>query len=503
MDKLLLALNLSFQKACGRLRLISPLFTDFLSKFMRRGAPAFTSLMVMLSITINGLGTPNMSVSPIASPLQSLTREKISGEVFSFAPGGSDDNLNQVNLEGLDNLAYFDIPVTGGGDFIYGSTGYTNLYGFEAANLFERAKSQGTKVLLTLTPGSKQALRELLDNPNSQQNLFEQAIWEMKNTGASGVAINFEFKSDLDPAYRDKFTRFVEDFTQAMHESDPDSKVAVVIPTSQVKDRNHYDVKALSAGSDQIFMVASDFAVPEYKTAIISPIYGSNENNYWSKVSISLHEFLRQVPKDKLVVERAWYGNGSDYPLYKPESKPVVSDKVEPSDISLDQRMIDQLVQGAPAESRDSARKAIPIISKALEQEGILDSNVLAYALATIEHETDATFEPVEEIQGRVSARRFGYEGGTNYFGRGYIQLTHLRNYRMFGERIGMGDRLVENPDLATSPEIAAKILAAYFKDNNVAYLASQGQFVAARTPINPDSNGWRVANLAYKYLPA
>ena len=142
----------------------------------------------------------------------------------------------------------------------------------------------------------------------------------------------------------------------------------------------------------------------------------------------------------------------------------------------------------------------IPLIAEALKKEGILDSNVLAYALATIEHETDETFQPIGEIQGHFNARRYGYEGGSNYFGRGFIQITHLRNYRNFGERIGMGDQLVKNPELASTPEIAARILAAFFKDNNVANLASKGNFVAARTPINPDINARSVARLAMKY---
>lgn len=212
-----------------------------------------------------------------------------------------------------------------------------------------------------------------------------------------------------------------------------------------------------------------------------------------------------------LVTSFTLNGLGTSYvsvsPLVSPlqSSVPAVhqNNLLEFPDMPIDQETIDKLAFSAPPESRASARKAIPLVAKALQKEDILDSNVLAYALATIEHETDGTFEPIEEREGRWNALRFGYEGGTDYFGRGFIQLTHLRNYQMFGERIGIGDRLVENPDLATSPEIAAKILAAYFKDNNVAFLASQGQFVAARTPINPDNNGWRVASLAYKYLPA
>jgi predicted chitinase len=164
-------------------------------------------------------------------------------------------------------------------------------------------------------------------------------------------------------------------------------------------------------------------------------------------------------------------------------------------------KTINGLLAGVPDHAQAAVRKNLPLIAKALEKEGILDEKVLAYALATIEHETAGTFEPIEEIKGRRSARRLGYEGGTDYFGRGFIQLTHSRNYRKVGIRIGMGESLVKNPDLALDPAVSAKILAAFFADNGIATLARQGYFVDARRPINPDAQGYWIANLAYKYL--
>lgn len=145
------------------------------------------------------------------------------------------------------------------------------------------------------------------------------------------------------------------------------------------------------------------------------------------------------------------------------------------------------------------------LISKALEAEGILTPEVLAYALATIEHETGGTMEPVREgfsdAVGRSEAIKRGYGGGADYYGRGYIQLTHDYNYAEIGERIGMGDELLKNPDLALQPETSAKILAAFFKDRGVAQKVMAGDLVGARRPINPDDKGPSIANRAKVYL--
>ncbi len=51
---------------------------------------------------------------------------------------------------------------------------------------------------------------------------------------------------------------------------------------------------------------------------------------------------------------------------------------------------------------------------------------------------------------------------GIRYKGRGYIQITGRDNYKRVGQRIGVD--LVNNPELAEKPEIAAKVAIMYWK---------------------------------------
>lgn len=149
-----------------------------------------------------------------------------------------------------------------------------------------------------------------------------------------------------------------------------------------------------------------------------------------------------------------------------------------------------------------AAISTVPLIVDALTAEGLTDPKVVAYALATVEHETAGTFQPIEEWHGRQQAVKLGYDGGADYFGRGFIQLTHLKNYREMGARVGVPD-LAAHPEKALEPEVAAKILAAFFKDRGVAKIAATGDFVAARWPINRTDKAQQIAQLANKYLAA
>lgn len=169
----------------------------------------------------------------------------------------------------------------------------------------------------------------------------------------------------------------------------------------------------------------------------------------------------------------------------------------------MDNKSLEAIITAAPPQSRAALRENLPYVVDALANEGILTSNVLAYALATIQHETAGTFQPIEEYYGRSQAQKHGYSGGEEYFGRGYIQLTHDYNYRDIGNKIGMGDQLYENPELALQPDVAAKILAKFFKDRGVANLANSGNFTRARRPINPDDKGVPIANVANSFKRA
>lgn len=103
------------------------------------------------------------------------------------------------------------------------------------------------------------------------------------------------------------------------------------------------------------------------------------------------------------------------------------------------------------------------IVDTALKN-GITDKRQIAYILATAQHETD-NFTAPDEHYGRRQARKLGYDGGEEYFGRGYVHLTHLENYNRFDALLGLNGELVRNPTLAKEPEIAAKVLVIGMRD--------------------------------------
>jgi hypothetical protein len=119
--------------------------------------------------------------------------------------------------------------------------------------------------------------------------------------------------------------------------------------------------------------------------------------------------------------------------------------------------------------SKDQVTNTELIIDYALAQGASVQE--LAYMLATTYHETAHTMRPVEEYGkgkghdygkmldiGQGPGHRVAYtEPPFIYYGRGFVQLTWLSNYRAAGRKLDID--LLWDPSLALKPEPAAQVL--------------------------------------------
>lgn len=77
---------------------------------------------------------------------------------------------------------------------------------------------------------------------------------------------------------------------------------------------------------------------------------------------------------------------------------------------------------------------------------------------------------------------------GEKYKGRGYIQLTGRDNYRQAEQALGIP--LVNNPEMAANPEIAAKIAVWYWNTKVKPYVQNWSDTAVVTKKINPALRG-------------
>ena len=144
-----------------------------------------------------------------------------------------------------------------------------------------------------------------------------------------------------------------------------------------------------------------------------------------------------------------------------------------------------------------------------------------AYLLATTQHETANTMQPIYEYGPKSYFNK--YEPGTKlgktlgntqsgdgyrFRGTGYVMLTGRANFKRAGQNLGLD--LVANPELAVRPDVAAKILVTgcvqgWFTGRKLGdYLdGAAPDYVNARRVVNGTDKAAHIASLAKSYEAA
>jgi len=126
-----------------------------------------------------------------------------------------------------------------------------------------------------------------------------------------------------------------------------------------------------------------------------------------------------------------------------------------------------------PTASAEAVEQNLPIVKAALKEFGLSDRNMVIAAMAVmrINSTNFAPFIEPESIarryEGRADMGNTEPGDGVKFKGRGFIGLTGKANYALYGKQLGID--LLQDPDAANKPDIAARLMAAFLKRTAVA----------------------------------
>ena len=186
----------------------------------------------------------------------------------------------------------------------------------------------------------------------------------------------------------------------------------------------------------------------------------------------------------------------------------ALSAEVEPDPpLAIENVTVERVERMFPLTPRANIVTNLPPVLNSLVASELADKPMVLMALATIRAET-AGFLPISEGKSRFNTspgghpfdlydnrRDLGNQGapdGDLFKGRGYIQLTGRDNYARIGEKIGLGNGLIENPERANEPDVAADILAAFLKnkERRIREAIIDNDLAAARKLVNGGRHG-------------
>jgi len=166
-------------------------------------------------------------------------------------------------------------------------------------------------------------------------------------------------------------------------------------------------------------------------------------------------------------------------------------------------RVAKSIDDGAMQVSSSEAKDDVERIMAEMQKQGINCPAQAAYILATAQRESTMGTNMSE-----FKDTAYQSSGGTQYYGRGYVQLTHKENYAKATQYLksqGMDVDLVANPELASRKDIAAKLLVHGMKNGMFTgrrlneYINCNGRvdFSNARDIVNPKEGGENRASIA------
>jgi predicted chitinase len=189
----------------------------------------------------------------------------------------------------------------------------------------------------------------------------------------------------------------------------------------------------------------------------------------------------------------------------KQPDRPAITKQVK-ADPAVDKKIADIKKQvNAPSNIETSNLSNNPqaehLVQKVAIQAGIKGVE-LAQFMAQVSHES-AEFAHMKEKGGKLDFKKYDpryaprtakilgnkHAGdGERYKGRGYIQITGRDNYRMAGKALGLP--LEEKPELAATPEVAAKIAVWYWQTRVASKVNNFNDTAAVTKTINPAMRG-------------
>jgi putative chitinase len=147
----------------------------------------------------------------------------------------------------------------------------------------------------------------------------------------------------------------------------------------------------------------------------------------------------------------------------------------------------------SPGIDPEVARTYLPHLNASMLQANITTDARKAAYVAQLGHESDG-FNTLEEYasgadyEGRGDLGNTQKGDGKRFKGRGPIQITGRANYREYGQAIGVD--LIQNPEVAATPEVGFQLAAEYWKRKDLNRYADRGEFDTVTQKINGGQNG-------------
>ena len=256
------------------------------------------------------------------------------------------------------------------------------------------------------------------------------------------------------------------------------------------------------------------------------------ENAFLNLNGLNMYEMLRSLDAlDSATLNTLWsnrytYANKINLPRIEYARNVVlngvlpdpVGDLLETGQVKAAADFIAEKLAPVAEEVNENPLDSISLILQECNFHAISDKSHIAYVLASAHHESGMGMKLTETAngtayEGRADLCNTQLGDGPKYKGRGFVQITGRCNYTRYTDILSAkGNKvdLVNNPEKAAQPDIAAIIIAHGMSNGSFTgkSLSNYGvdpnyNFVGARWIVNRQDKAVKIAKIARSYRKA
>lgn len=261
--------------------------------------------------------------------------------VIGFLPYWRLDQEQTIQPNRLSELNYFSLSVDPDGHIAkiangQADPGWNGWTKQSTKDFMTKSRIMGAKITVTIAAQDNQLIESILNSNSVQQNLISDILQEVKARKLDGVNIDFEYTGEPDNSLQTEFTFFSKKLAAALKQQDPKTELTLSIMPLSARNKDLYDFPRLVPVFDRFIGMSYDYYGQSSDIAgPVAPMNGFKEGKYFFDVTTTYADYLKFIPKSKLVMGVPAYGwewavaNGSTiksstYPANSPDSYAAV-----------------------------------------------------------------------------------------------------------------------------------------------------------------------------------
>jgi spore germination protein len=251
---------------------------------------------------------------------------RLTRQIDGFLPYWRLDDAKYMRHELLSDVIFFALTAGGDGQIVKSVNGQQEpgwrwWNSSAVRNQIAQTQIDGDKFLLAIAMQQPSDIESLLRNQQAQQGLIDNALDQVRANKLDGLNVDVELDGKASEEDRQAFTAFAQTLSSAFSRQLPEAELSIDLPPLAARDAGLYDVAQLAPLFKRVIVMSYDYYASGSDVAgPIAPMSGFAQGQYFFDVATTYADFMKLVPKDKLLMGLPYYGY--DWPV-KDNSKPL------------------------------------------------------------------------------------------------------------------------------------------------------------------------------------